>query len=136
MGIERAWEVLTAPECVAQWLGCLNYAAEPGHVFHMQQDDTKRAAGDLTGAIHCEILELTRHERFVFSWYFPGVPKTTVSIALRSLAADRTEPALVHDGWDQFAADDIRAIRDQLANGWQSHVLPAFAAVATRGSGG
>lgn len=33
VGIERAWEVLTAPECIAQWLGCLNYAAEPGHVL-------------------------------------------------------------------------------------------------------
>ena len=41
----------------------------------------------------------------------------------------------IERAWE-FAADDIRAIRDQLANGWQSHVLPAFAAVATSGSGG
>ena len=64
----------------------------------------------------------------------PAFPKRPLSIAPRPLAADRTGGGvLAHAGWDQFDADDIRAVRDQLDNGCKRYVPPAFAALTTGG---
>src|SRR5262249_52869832 len=59
---ERAWNVLTEPDYVVRWVGCLNYTGKIGNVFHMQQDANRRAAGDISGATHCEILALKKPE--------------------------------------------------------------------------
>ena len=127
--IERVWTVLTSEGLVEQWLGCLNFEARLGAVFYMQQDPSRRAAGDVTGAIHCEIEALEPPHRLVFSWFFPQTPKTRVTIALAP-APGGTAVSLSHTGWDQFDPDQIRAIRDGLANGWTSAVLPGLKRVA------
>ena len=41
-----------------------------------------------------------------------------------------TRVSLRHDGWDQFAEADIRGIRDMLAGGWSSFVLPGLKRVS------
>lgn len=124
------WRVMTEPETVAQWLGCLNYSARVGHTFHMQPDPAKRAANDLNGATFCDVEALDAPDHFAFSWYMPGTPKTHVSLRLTALDATRTQLDLIHDGWDQFPADMVRAIRDGLANGWGSMVLPGLVRLA------
>lgn len=126
---DRVWKVMTRPGLVEQWLGCLGFKAELGHVFHMQPDPDRRAAGDLSGATHCEILRLDRPRELVFSWYFPDLPKTEVSLRLTELA-EGTRVDFVHRGWDQFDENQIRAIRDALAGGWTSFVLPQLKRVA------
>lgn len=120
---ERVWRFLTSDEHVPQWLGCMRYRKGIGNVFYMQQDEAKRKADDISGATHCEILELNEPYEFVFSWYLPETPATTVRIHLEA-SDDGTEVALIHDGWDQFDAQAVRQIRDALANGWTSFVLP------------
>ena len=132
-GIDRAWEVLTDPPHVAAWLGCLHYTAEVGHLFYMQPDPARRAAGDIDGATHCEILEITPPTRLAFSWFLPGTPRTTVTLTLEARGADLTEVKLVHTGWDQFEADDVRAIHEQLTVGWRDFVLPGLARAAAGG---
>jgi len=132
-GIDRVWEVLTEPTRVAAWLGCLQYRAEVGHLFYMQPDPAKRAAGDADGATHCEILEITPPTRLTFSWFLPGTPKTTVTLTLEAWGADLTEVTLAHTGWDQFEADDVRAIHEQLTLGWRDFVLPGLARAAVDG---
>ena len=128
----HVWEVMTGEATVPEWLGCMNYRRSVGHVFHMQQDPAKRAAGDIEGATHCELLELEPPVRFVFSWYFPGTPRTHVRMALDEAGAGRTRVTLKHDGWEQFPPEMIRAIRDGLAGGWTGHVLPNLKRVAER----
>jgi len=122
-GVQRVWRFLTEPQYVAQWLGCMRYEKAIGHVFYMQQDGAKREADDIEGATHCEILSLDEPHRFSFSWYLPGTPKTQVFIELEA-AGEATEVVLRHEGWDQFDAAAIQEIRDALAGGWKSFVLP------------
>ena len=129
-GIDRAWEVLTDPSHVAAWLGCLQYRAEVGHLFYMQPDPAKRAAGDLDGATHCEILEITPPTRLAFSWFLPGTPRTTVTLTLEARDGGVTQVTLVHTGWDRFEAGDVRAIHEQLTIGWRDFVLPGLARAA------
>ena len=125
----RVWEVLTAEGLVEQWLGCMGYRSEIGTIFYMQQDPARRAAGDTKGATHCEVLALEPPRRMLFSWYYPDMPKTEVQITLEA-AGSGTRVALVHTGWDQYDGDQIKAIRDALAGGWGSYVLPQLKRVA------
>ena len=120
---EHVWQFLTEPQYVVQWLGCMRYEKSIGHVFYMQQDADKRAADSIDGATHCRIIALDEPEQFAFSWYFPDTPETEVHITLRPQGAS-TEVTLAHTGWDQFDAKTIKDIRDALAGGWESFVLP------------
>lgn len=122
--IGRVWHALTTPEQVEIWLGCLQFKPEIGHVFYMQPDQTKRESDDITGATHCEILEITPKKRLAFSWFLPGTPKTTVAIDVEELSASQTRVTLSHNGWDQFEPEAIRVIWEQLKGGWIGHVLP------------
>ena len=126
---ERVWEVMTREGLVEEWLGCLRYKAEIGHVFYMQPDAAKRAAGDVAGATHCEMLELDAPRTMRFSWFYPDMPKTEVEIRLEP-EGSATRVSLVHSGWDQFDGEMIQQIRDGLAGGWTSYVLPGLKRVA------
>lgn len=124
------WETLTAPETVPEWLGCIGYSDKIGGLFYMQPDEAKRQAGDLDGATHCEIETLNKPDTFIFSWFFPDTPKTYVRIDLDKDGPDRTKVRLKHFGWDQFPAHIIRQVRDGLAGGWESAVLPSLKVAA------
>jgi uncharacterized protein YndB with AHSA1/START domain len=110
----------------------MRYEKAVGHVFYMQQDEAKRNSDDVEGATHCEILTLDEPNRFSFSWYLPGTPATEVQILLKA-KDDGTEVTLVHNGWDQFDANVIRDIRNALAGGWKSFVLPNLKRVVEEG---
>jgi uncharacterized protein YndB with AHSA1/START domain len=127
---ERVWTVLTGEGQIEQWLGCLGYRAEIGALFHMQPDPGKRAAGNVEGATHCELLALEPPERMRFSWFMPGTPKTEVEIVLTGNDDGSTTARLVHSGWDRLEPDQVRAIRDMLEGGWTSFVLPGLKRVA------
>jgi uncharacterized protein YndB with AHSA1/START domain len=130
--VERVWAAMTAEGLVEQWLGCMGYKAECGHVFYMQQDPARRAAGDTSGATHCELLRLDPPREMLFSWYYPDLPKTHVSIRLAATPGG-TRVDLVHSGWDQYDEAQIRGIRDALEGGWKSFVLPQLKRVAEQG---
>ena len=132
---ERVWTVLSAEGLVGEWLGCLGYRAEIGTLFYMQPDPAKRAAGDIAGATHCELLELEPPERMRFSWFLPGTPKTEVEIVLTESGDGSTTARLAHRGWDRFEPEQVRAIRDMLDRGWRSFVLPGLQRVAEAESG-
>jgi uncharacterized protein YndB with AHSA1/START domain len=127
--VERVWAVLTGEGLVEQWLGCLRFKPQIGHVFYMQQDNTKRTRGDISGAVHCAVEVLEPPHRFVFSWYYPDMPKTRVTVALTATPGG-TRASLVHAGWEQYPEAQIRAVRDGLARGWTSFVLPMLKKVA------
>jgi uncharacterized protein YndB with AHSA1/START domain len=122
----RAWTALTEPGHVVRWLGCLEYTGKIGGMFYMQQDAAKRAAGDISGATHCQILAMEEPEVFRFSWFIPGTPTTEVEIRLASMAPKQTKVTLTHSGWDKFNAADVRMFWEALQSGWKSWVLPGL----------
>ena len=127
--IDRVWACLTDEGLVAHWLGCLGFKPQVGTVFYMQADGAKRAAGDVSGATHCEVEALSPPHSLRFSWFMPGTPKTHVEIVLAETAGGVTA-RLVHTGWDQFNADELRGIHEMLSGGWRSFVLPGLKRVA------
>lgn len=82
--LDRVWETMTSTATVPRWLGCLNYAGREGTPFYMQPDRTKFAAGDTTGATHCDVVLLRPPHKFDFTWQVPGTPATLVEISLFS----------------------------------------------------
>ncbi len=124
--IEHVWEVMTGEESAPLWLGCMRYQRELGHVFFMQQDRAKAKVDDISGATQCEILALEEPSLFKFSWFLPGFPATYVSFRLEVIDAGSTRVVFMHEGWDKFPADQIKPIRDMLAGGWKSFVLPGL----------
>lgn len=129
--IGRVWQVMTVEGMVDQWLGCIGYKPEIGHVFYMQPDAEKRAQGDMAGATHCELLSLDAPNEMRFSWYYPEMPKTEVALRL-SERGGSTRVELVHSGWDKFEPTQIASIREALEGGWKSFVLPQLKQVAER----
>jgi uncharacterized protein YndB with AHSA1/START domain len=125
---ESVWTYLVEPEHVSVWLGCLRYEKRVGHVFYMQSEAAKRREDDVSGATHCEVLELSEPSRFMFSWYVPDTPETTVTIDLAPRGAGGTRVTLEHAGWDRFEPDAILQIRNALEGGWRSYVLPGLKA--------
>lgn len=69
--IAHVWHVLTSAVTVPVWLGCVNYRPEIGATFHMQMDEMKRAAGDISGATWCDVLVLQEPHSFSFTWCRP-----------------------------------------------------------------
>jgi len=126
--VEAVWRVLT--ERTPDWLGCMRYRREIGAVFFMQQDNAKRERDDVSGATQCEVLALDAPHLFKFSWFVPDQPPTFVSFTLESIDAARTRVVFTHDGWERFPAELIRPIRDMLAGGWKTFVLPSLKRVA------
>lgn len=122
--ILHVWEIMTSEATVPVWLGCMNYRREVGATFHMQPDAARRAAGDTTGATFCDVELLQKPHKFNFSWYVPGMPKTSVQISLLSEGQTRTFVRLLHDGWSQFPAEMAKSFHDALSGGWRSDVLP------------
>lgn len=130
--IARVWQVMVSAGLVEQWLGCIGYRPEIGHVFYMQPDPGKRASGDTTGATHCALLRLDPPREMAFSWYYPDTPRTEVALRLSDLGG-RTRVELVHSGWEQFTEAEIGAVRDALEGGWRSFVLPQLKRLAEGG---
>lgn len=126
---ERVWETLTRPDLVVQWLGCLGFRPEAGHIFYLQPDRARRLDGDVTGAIACRIEVLDAPRRLSFSWGFPDVPDTFVDIRLRRIPGG-THVRLIHSGWDQFEERETEAMRGGLGQAWHAVALPALKAVA------
>ena len=131
-GRDRVWTVLTSEGLVEEWLGCIGFKPVIGALFYMQPDPGKREAGNLDGATHCEIEALEAPELMRFSWFLPGTPKTRVSISLDDAPAGRTRVSLTHSGWEQFDPEQIKGIRNILAGGWSSYVLPGLKRVSER----
>jgi uncharacterized protein YndB with AHSA1/START domain len=126
---ERVWRALTEPAQVVQWMGCLRFRAEAGHIFYLQPDRARRVADDVEGAIACRIEVLDEPRRISFSWGFPETPDTWVDIRLHRIPGG-TYVRLVHSGWDQFEARETEDVRGGLGQAWHSVALPRLKVVA------
>ena len=130
--LEHVWAVLTSEATVPHWLGCVDYRAEVGATFFMQQDPELKKKHKTDGATHCTIVLMQKPHKFNFTWFQPGAPETLVQISLFSEGPHKTFVRLMHDGWDQFPADVVRPFYDQLKSGWSHSVLPGLRRAATK----
>ena len=130
--IDKVWEVLTAESSVPEWLGAMDYKAELGTTFFMQQDPEKKAVGDTEGSTWCDVALLDKPHKFDFSWYLPGTPQTMVQISLFSEGPADTFVRLMHDGWDDFEREAIEDFYEQLAGNWETEVLPRLKELAEK----
>lgn len=128
--IDKVWDVLTGESTVPEWLGAMDYKAEVGTTFFMQQDPEKKAVRDTEGSTWCDVVLLEKPTRFSFSWYLPGTPETTVHITLLPEGDASTFVRLMHDEWDDFEREAIEDYYDQLAGNWETEVLPRLKALA------
>ena len=126
---EVVWNAMTKPALAVKWLGCLRFQATPGHIFYLQPDRAKRAAGDVTGAIACRIEVVDRPRRLSFTWGFPDTPDTFVDIRLTRIPGG-THVRLTHAGWDQFDDYETEEVRGGLGSAWHSVALPRLRQVA------
>ena len=109
--IDKVWDVLTGESTVPEWLGAMDYKAEVGTTFFMQQDPEKKAVRDTEGSTWCDVVLLEKPTRFSFSWYLPGTPETTVHITLSPEGDASTFVRLMHDEWDDFEREAIEDFR-------------------------
>jgi uncharacterized protein YndB with AHSA1/START domain len=126
---ERVWLALSEPGLVIQWMGCLRFAALPGHIFYLQPHRARREAGDVTDAIACRVEVVDAPRRLSFSWGFPDTPDTWVDIRLRRIPGG-THVRLVHSGWDQFDDRETEEVRGGMGQAWHTVALPALRVVA------
>lgn len=131
--IDKVWDVLTGESTVPEWLGAMDYKAEVGTTFFMQQDPEKKAVRDTEGSTWCDVVLLEKPTRFSFSWYLPGTPETTVHITLSPEGDGSTFVRLMHDEWDDFEREAIEDYYDQLAGNWETEVLPRLKALVEGG---
>jgi uncharacterized protein YndB with AHSA1/START domain len=63
---EVVWKTLTTPELMGRWLGMKPTGFEPtmGNRFTYQTTP----GGEWDGVIHCQVLEVIRNERLVYTW--------------------------------------------------------------------
>ncbi|MGE0829184.1 MAG: SRPBCC domain-containing protein [Hyphomonadaceae bacterium] len=127
--VEDAWRAVSGAETFPRWFAALNYQPRVGAQFHLQPDDSKRARGDVSGAMVCEVEALEPLSRMQFSWGAPGRAKTWVVIGLRPIDPRQTFVRLHHSGWDQFPRHEIQPIRDELWRGYRDFVMPALKAL-------
>ena len=127
---ETIWKALTTPELIGRWIMAPNgFAPVVGNRFTYQT--TPGGAWD--GVIHCEVLEVIPHDRFVYSWK-GGHPSnvgygaqldTVVTWTLKKVGVG-TRVRLVHSG---FATPRNDSALQTMGEGWKK-VVPKLGAIA------
>lgn len=123
---ERVWAALAGAQRKAVW-DPLRFQLRVGHLFYMQPDAERRAAGDIGGATECRVEHVEPPRRLAFSWRFPDAPPTQVAIVLSKIPGG-THVKLLHQGWAKLEGAGARAGRDELEAAWSGYVLPALKA--------
>jgi uncharacterized protein YndB with AHSA1/START domain len=118
---DQVWRALTEPKLLAQWLMENDIQPVTGHRFNFRA----KPMADWDGIVHCEILEVDRPHKLVYSWQ-GGTEKdgsagprldTTVTWTLTPTPAGGTLLNLVHHG---FQPDDYAF--HVMGQGWRTMV--------------
>jgi uncharacterized protein YndB with AHSA1/START domain len=111
---ENVWEALTHAEAIAQWLMPNDFLPRVGHRFQFR---TKPRPG-FKGVIQCEVLEVVRPERLIYSWTGGGLD-TKLTWTLERV------PQGTRVRLDQTGFRGMRGllVSRMLGKGWRSRVL-------------
>jgi uncharacterized protein YndB with AHSA1/START domain len=131
---ELVWKALTTPELIGRWLKMplAGFEAVKGRQFTFKTT----AAGAWDGVIHCQVLEVIRNERLVYSWKGGhagnvgyGAPLDTVVTWTLSKAGNGTRLHLVHSG---FVTPTNDTALKNMGEGWKK-VVPTIGVIAGEG---
>ncbi len=99
--VEAAWEALTDPERVAEWLTDASPVGRPGDSYRLDFGDS---------VVEGSILELEPGRGFAHSWRWDGgedeAPPTRVHWTVEGATGGGSRVTLRHDGWPATTADD------------------------------
>lgn len=123
------WHVLVSRDTVPLWLGALEYAPQDSPFFYIQTDAAKRAAGDVSGASQCKIVEAVAPERFTFVWHMAGGQPLAIHFNVAAEGEGAQLSVLVH-GFERYAAEDVGPLRAAHERQWVRKTLPALKAAA------
>lgn len=126
---ETIWKALTSGELIGRWL-MEPTGFEPVQGNHFTYKTTPAGAWD--GIIHCEVLEVTPNERFVYAWKgghegnvgYGSRLETIVTWTL-SRVESGTRVCLVHSG---FVLPKNETAFNSMSNGWKT-VVPRLGAI-------
>jgi uncharacterized protein YndB with AHSA1/START domain len=127
---ETIWKTLTTGALIGRWLmEPTGFAPVKGKRFTFQT----KPAGAWEGVIHCEVLEVIPHERFVYSWKGGHEDNTgygskldTVVAWTLSRTANGTRIRLVHAG---FVVPRNQTAFETMGSGWKK-VVPSIGRIA------
>ena len=127
---ETLWQTLTTGELIGRWLmPPTGFEPVPGTRFTFQT----KPGGAWDGVIHCQVLEVTPNERFVYSWQGGheantgyGAPLDTVVTWTLARTATGTRVRLAHAG---FVVPRNESALQTMGTGWQK-VVPSLGAIA------
>lgn len=127
---ETIWKTMTTGELIGRWLmPPTGFEPVRGNRFTFQT----RPAGEWDGVIHCQVLEVTPHERLVYSWRSGHAGNTgygslldTIVTWTLSRATTGTRLRLVHSG---FVVPRNKSALETMGNGWQK-VVPGIGSIA------
>jgi uncharacterized protein YndB with AHSA1/START domain len=127
---ETIWKTLTTGALIGRWLmEPTGFAPVKGKRFTFQT----KPAGAWDGVIHCEVLEVIPHERFVYSWKGGHEDNTgygskldTVVAWTLSRTANGTRIRLVHAG---FVVPRNQTAFQTMGSGWKK-VVPSIGRIA------
>lgn len=127
---EVIWKTLTTGALIGRWLMTpAGFEAVQGNRFTYQT----KAGGAWDGTIHCEVLEVIPHERFVYSWKGGhesnvgyGAPLDTIVTWTLKKVGVGTRVRLVHSG---FVTPRNDSALQTMGEGWKK-VVPKLGAIA------
>ena len=127
---ETIWKTLTDGALMARWLMApTGFEAVKGNRFTYQT----RPGGAWDGVIHCEVLEVVPHQRFVYSWKggHPdnvgyGAPLDTIVTWTLTKVGVGTRVRLVHSG---FVMPRNESALRTMGEGWKK-VVPKLGEIA------
>jgi uncharacterized protein YndB with AHSA1/START domain len=120
---ETIWKTLTSGELIGRWLmQPTGFQALAGTQFTFQTTP----AGEWDGVIHCQVLEVVPHERFVYAWRGGHESNTgygsrldTVVTWTLSRVENGTRLRLVHSG---FITPRNDSAFEKMSDGWHKVV--------------
>ena len=110
---EKVWRALTEKDLLAQWLMPNNFKPIVGYKFQFREVP----ASGWSGVVECEILEIDKPMRLVYSWQGgANMPRTRVTWILERIPSG-TRLRLEHTG---LTGSQGKIIKDTLGPGWGS----------------
>jgi uncharacterized protein YndB with AHSA1/START domain len=117
--VGQVWAALTSSQALEAWLMPNDFEPRLGHrfTFHTTPDQS------WDGIVHCEIVALDRLRRIAYTWRSPSSHLDTLVTFTIEPAEGGTHLRLEHSGFASGGKAGL-TVRDLLASGWKSRVLP------------
>lgn len=122
----RAWDALTDPVRVAEWLTTASPVGRIGDPYRLDFGD-----GSVVDGI---VVELEPGRTFSHTWWWRGTEsheETLVAWTVTAGEGGSSQIRLVHDGWAEAGLD--RATRDEHAGYWAGYLEDLAAVLAEPG---